>query len=107
MSTINSVFLIGNVAKDPEMKVSPNGGKIAIYTLATNHVYLGPNGERNDEAEFHRCVAFGKLAEIFEKYVTKGKKLHIQGRLRTRNWENEDGKKQYLTEIITEKVVIL
>lgn len=107
MSTINNVQIIGNITASPITKVMTNSVKVTTYNVATNHIYTGPNGEKNSEVEYHRCVAFGNLAEVIEKYITTGKKVYVQGRLKTKKWETETGEKKQVTEIITEKIVIL
>lgn len=108
MSTLNQVNLIGNLVKEAEVKEGLSGNSIVTFTIATNHVSQGQNGERKEEAEFHNCVAFGKIGEIVSKYGKKGQKVYVLGRIRTRSWDDQaTGTKRYRTEIIVEKFTML
>ena len=106
MNSLNKVQLIGNVTATPEIKETPSGQKVASFSLATNRTYKDANGEKQDQAEYHNIVVWGKLADITEQYVTKGKKLYIEGRLQTRSWETDSGKR-YKTEIVGESLLML
>lgn len=100
---LNQVNLIGRVTADPEVKSLPSGISVANFSLATNRVWKNDKGEKQEDVQFHNIVAFGKTAEIAEKYVSKGMLLYVGGRIQTRSWEDKDsGKKVYRTEIILE-----
>lgn len=105
--SINKVTLIGTVGRDPEMRFTPGGNAVANFSMATNESYNDKNtGQRVENTEWHRLVAFGKLAEIIQQYVTKGGKLYIEGKLKTNEWE-KDGIKRYSTDIIANEMVML
>jgi len=106
MNSLNKVQLIGNVTAQPEIKETPSGQKVASFSLATNRVYKDANGEKQDQAEYHNIVVWGKLADITEQYITKGKKLYIEGRIQTRSWDSDSGKR-YKTEIVGESLMML
>lgn len=99
---INKVILYGNLTKDPELKSLPSGMHVNSFSLATNRSTKDASGAKKDIAEFHNVVAFGKQAEIIHQYVKKGSALYIEGRLQTRSWDGQDGKKNYRTEVILE-----
>lgn len=106
MNSLNRVSLIGNVTAQPEIKETPSGQKVASFSLATNRSYKDANGEKQDQAEYHNIVVWGKLADITEQYITKGKKLYIEGRIQTRSWDSDSGKR-YKTEIVGESLLML
>ncbi len=106
-NSLNKVQLIGNLTKDPELRQTPNGNSVCSFTVATNLTWKDSNGQRQDKAEFHNVVSWGKLAEICGQYLQKGKKVYIEGRLQTRDWEAEDGSKRYKTEIVAENMIML
>jgi single-strand DNA-binding protein len=104
---VNKVILIGSVGKDPEQKNLPSGGMVVNFSLATSESWKDKQtGEQQELTEWHRCVCFGKLAEIIAQYVKKGSKLYIEGSLRTRSWEQE-GVKRYATEIVVSEMQML
>ena len=107
MRTVNKVILIGNVTRDPMVKSTEGGKKLAMFTLATNRYYKTSDGENRSEAEFHNCVAWGNLAEKAEQFLTKGKLIYIEGRLKTRVIEKENGEKNYKTEVVVGNVIFL
>lgn len=96
---VNKVILIGNVGADPEVRYLDGGVAVARFSLATTESYKNKNGERVDQTEWHNIVLWRNLAEIAEKYVKKGMKLYIEGRIRNRTWEDQNGVKKYMTEI--------
>ena len=106
MASLNKVLLIGNVGKDPEIKVLENGNKLANITLATSMVYTDRNGQKKEETEWHTVVTYGKLTDVVEKYIRKGSLLYIDGRLHTRSWD-DNGKTRYKTEIIANGIQML
>ena len=98
MSGINKVILIGRLGKDPEVRAFEGGTKKAFFTLATSEIYKDKEGKKVEQTEWHNIVCWRNLAEIAEKYLTKGKQIYLEGRLRTRSWE-DNGVKKYVTEI--------
>lgn len=102
---INKAIIIGRSTKDAEMRSTSTGKQVATFTLAVDRDYKNAQGER--EADFIPCVVWGKLAEIAGKYVTKGKQLAVAGRIQTRNYEDKDGQKRYITEIIVSDMQLL
>ena len=107
MRGVNKVILLGNVGNDVESKVMPSGGTVVNFSVATSESWKDKNtGEQKEAVEWHRCVCFGKLAEIIAQYVKKGSKLYIEGSLRTRSWE-KDGAKRYATEIVVSEMQML
>ena len=103
----NQVSLIGRVGQDPEIKVLDNGVKIAKFSLATNDYYLTRDGERKEQTQWHNIVAWGKNAEVVERYVTKGRLVGVEGKLEYRQYENKDGRKLYFTEIRANDLLLL
>jgi len=102
---LNKVIIIGNLTRDPELKSLPSGVQVTNIGVATNRVWKDKEGNKQETAEFHNVVAFGRTAEIINQYLRKGSSVLIEGRLQTRNWEDkETGKKMYRTEIVTESM---
>ncbi len=101
------VILSGNMGKDPDIKYMDNGKPKASFTFATNETYTDKDGNRQTRTEWHNIVAWGKVAELIEKYVRKGDKLLIQGKIQYRSWDDRDGNKKYITEIIAEEIQLL
>lgn len=99
---LNKVFLIGNLTRDPELRAIPTGTKVVQLGLATNRTWKDQSGARKEATEYHNVVAFGRQAETLAQYCKKGSSLYIEGRLQTRSWEGQDGKKNYRTEIVLE-----
>ena len=99
---LNKIFVLGNVTRDPEVRALPSGQQVTNFSIATNRFYTSQAGEKKQEVEFHNVVCFGKLADISSRYLTKGSLVLIEGRIKTRNWTNAQGVKQYRTEIIAE-----
>lgn len=99
--SLNRVMLIGNCGKDPEIRTMQNGGKVANVSIATSESWKDKStGEKKEKTEWHRVVIFGPLADIVERYVTKGSKLYLSGSLQTRKWTDKDGAEKYGTEIV-------
>lgn len=107
MSLRNQVQLIGNLGNDPEIIKLESGKKLAKFSIATNESYQNKQGERVTETEWHNIVAWGKTADIIEKYVGKGKEVIIKGKLTTRSYETKEGEKRYNTEIVCDELVML
>lgn len=104
---VNKVVLIGNSGQDPEVRHLDSGVAVANFNLATNENYKDKNGERVTQTEWHRIVLWRGLAEVAEKYVKKGELLYIEGKLRTRSWDDKDGIKRYTTEIYADEMKML
>ena len=106
--SVNKVILIGNLGKDPEVKVTPSGTPVAKFTLATNERYKDKNGQWQDRTEWHNLVAWQRTAEIIGEYVKKGSKIYVEGRLQTSSWDDKStGEKMYGTEIFVNVLVLL
>ena len=103
----NRVQLIGRVGQDPEVKNLERGKKVATITIATNDAYYKDNGDKVEQTEWHRVTAWGKTAEIIEKYVTKGKEIAIEGKLTHRSYDDKNGEKRYVTDIVVNEVLLL
>lgn len=101
---LNKAFILGNVTRDPEARSMPNGGQVTSFGLATNRFYTDASGQKQQDVEFHNVVCFGKLADISSRYLNKGSLVLIEGRIKTRNWQNAQGIKQYRTEIVAENM---
>jgi len=103
----NKVQLIGHVGQDPEVKDLEGGKKVANLTLATNDYYTNDKGEKVENTEWHKVAAWGKIAEIIEKYVVKGKEIVVEGKLTHRSYEDKDGTKRYVTEVVANDILLL
>jgi single-strand DNA-binding protein len=103
----NRVQLIGNVGNDPEIKTLENGRKLANLSIATNEKYTNDKGEKVEQTEWHRVTAWGKTAEIIEKYVAKGKEVAVEGKLTHRSYDDKNGEKRYVTEVIVNEILLL
>jgi single-strand DNA-binding protein len=103
----NRVQLIGRVGQDPEVKNLEGGKKVATITIVTNDAYYKDNGDKVEQTEWHRVTAWGKTAEIIEKYVTKGKEIAIEGKLTHRSYDDKNGEKRYVTDIVVNEVLLL
>lgn len=109
INSLNKVILIGRLGQNPELRYLPQTERaVARFTLATNERYFNPNtNESNIRAEWHRIVAWGKLAEFCEKYLTQGKQIYLEGKLRTRSWQDREGNKRFTTEIEAKNIIFL
>ena len=108
MSTLrNKVQLIGNLGKDPEIVNFDGDKKLAKFTIATNETYKNQKGEKVTDTQWHNVVAWGKTAEIIENYVTKGKEVAIEGKLTSRSYDDKEGIKRYITEVVCNELVML
>lgn len=103
----NKVQLIGHVGQEPEIKIFGEGKKVANITLATNDFYTNDKGEKVEQTEWHRITAWGKIADIIEKYVPKGKEIAIEGKLTHRSYDDKDGNKRYVTEVVAHDILLL
>lgn len=104
--SLNKVQLIGNLGKDPELKYTPSGVAVATFSIATSESWKDQEGNQQEKTEWHNIVAWRKLAEICGEYLKKGKKVYIEGKLQTRNYE-KDGIKRYVTEIVADQLIML
>ncbi len=105
--SVNKAILVGYVGNDPEVRYIDNGIPVCNFRLATSEVYKNRNGERITSTEWHNVVLWRGLAEVAEKYVKKGTQLYVEGRIRTRSWDDKDGNKRYTTEIIGDNMQLL
>ena len=103
----NRVQLIGNVGNDPEVKTLENGKKLAHVSIATKDYCKNDKGERVEQTEWHRITAWGKTAEIIEKYVVKGKEIAVEGKLTHRSYDDKNGEKRYITEVVVNEILLL
>ncbi len=104
---VNKVILVGNLGADPELKYLPSGVPVVNFSLATSESWTDKDGERQERTEWHRLVLWRKLAEIAEKYLRKGSKLYVEGKLQTRSWDDQSGQKRYTTEIVVNDMQML
>ncbi|UCG13280.1 MAG: single-stranded DNA-binding protein [Deltaproteobacteria bacterium] len=107
MASLNRVLLIGNLGADPELSYTPSGTAKATMRLATHEVWTNKEGEKGERTEWHRVIAWGRLAEICGEYLAKGRQIFIEGRLQTRSWEDRDGNKRWTTEIVASGMQML
>jgi single-strand DNA-binding protein len=107
MSGVNKAILLGNLGKDPEIRNLESGAKVATFSLATNRSYKAQDGRKIEETEWHNIVLWGPQADLAEKFLTKGKQVFIEGRIRTRQWDDKEGIKRYTTEIVGENITFL
>jgi single-strand DNA-binding protein len=108
MAGINKVIIVGNLGRDPEMRYTPDGTPVATFSIATSEAWQDKEtGERREKTEWHRIVAYRRLAEICGEYLAKGKQVYIEGKLQTREWEDQQGAKRYTTEIIAQNMQML
>ncbi len=101
---INKVIVYGNLTRDPELKALPSGMKVCSISIATNRVWKDKNGARQESADYHNVVVFGRQAETTAQYLKKGAGVMVEGRLQTRSWDDKDGQKKYRTEIVADRV---
>jgi single-strand DNA-binding protein len=109
--SLNKVTLIGNLGNDPEVRSTSGGNRVATFSLATSRSWNGPTGDRQEKTEWHRCVVWNtktsQLADIVEKYVKKGDKLYVEGRIEYRQWQDKEGQTRYSTEINVRELIML
>jgi single-strand DNA-binding protein len=104
---LNKVQIIGRLTRDPEVRTTPNGANVASFSVATGLAWTDQSGQKKEQTEFHNVVAWRKLGDIVAQYLKKGSQVYIEGRLQTRSWEGQDGKKNYRTEIVAENMIML
>ena len=105
--SLNKTTLIGNLTRDPELRYTPQGSAVCSFGVATNRQWVTESGEKKEDAEFHRIVAWNKLAEICAQLLKKGRKVFVEGRLQTRNWTTQDGQPRQTTEIVITQMILL
>jgi len=105
--SLNKVELIGNLTRDPELRYTPQGTAVCTFGLATNRSWTTDSGEKKEEVEFHRIVAWNKLGELCGQLLSKGRKVYVEGRLQTRKWSGQDGVERTTTEIVINDMIIL
>ncbi|MCC7004911.1 single-stranded DNA-binding protein [Candidatus Nomurabacteria bacterium] len=101
---LNKAFVIGNLTRDPELRAIPSGTQVASFSVATNRVWKDKNGAKQESADFHNIVVFGRQAETVAQYLKKGSNVLVEGRMQTRSWDAQDGTKKYRTEIVADRV---
>lgn len=104
---LNKVLIIGRLGREPEMRYTPSGRPVTSFSVATSRTWTTPDGDRREETEWFNVVAWGNLAEICKQQLTKGQQVYVEGRLQTRRWEDNEGKKHYTTEIVASEMIML
>jgi single-strand DNA-binding protein len=104
---LNKVMIIGKLGRSPEMRYTPSGRAVTSFSVATSRSWVNAEGERREETEWFNVVAWGNLAEICKQYLTKSQQVYVEGRLQTRGWEDQTGKKHYRTELVANEMIIL
>jgi single-strand DNA-binding protein len=104
---LNKVIIIGNVGRDPEMRYTPSGRPVTSFSVATTRTWASAEGERREETEWFNVVAWGNLAEICKAHLIKGQQVYVEGRLQTRGWEDDQGKKHFRTELVANEMILL
>lgn len=104
---LNKVMIIGNLGRDPEMRYTPSGRPVTSFSVATSRSWTSSEGERREETEWFNVVAWGNLAEICKAHLSKNQQVYVEGRLQTRGWEDEDGKKHFRTELVANEMILL
>lgn len=107
MVSVNRMIIIGNLGSEPEMRFTPNGRPVTSFSVATNRRYTTSDGERREETEWFTVVTWGRLAEQCNQYLSKGRLVYVEGRLRSHSWEGQDGQKRYRNEIVADRVSFL
>jgi single-strand DNA-binding protein len=106
-NSLNKVMVIGNLGADPEMRFTPSGNPVTSFRIAAGRVFNSPEGERKEETEWFNVVTWNKTAELCNQFLTKGRKVYVEGRLQTRSWDGQDGQKHYKVEVIASQVLFL
>ncbi|MFQ6015386.1 MAG: single-stranded DNA-binding protein [Anaerolineae bacterium] len=104
---LNKVMIIGNLGRDPEMRYTPSGRPVTSFSVATGRSWVTSEGERREETEWFNVIAWGTLAETCNQYLSKGRKVYIEGRLQTRSWEDQNGQRHYRTEVVANDMIML
>lgn len=106
-TSLNRVFLIGNLTRDPELRYIPSGQGVTTFTVATNRTYMSPSGEKKEDVSFIRVVTWGRSAEVCNEYLKKGSQVFVEGRLQSRSWQAQDGSKRSTMEVVAQRVQFL
>ena len=107
MSSVNKIFILGNCGQEPQVKTFDNGDSITNFSIATSDQWTDKSGEKRESTEWHNCVAYRQLAKIASDFIKKGSKVFVEGRIKTRSWDNKEGVKQYRTEVEVLKLLVL
>lgn len=107
MAGVNKVILVGNLGKDPEIRQLENGTKVASFSLATTESYKGKDGNKVEQTEWHNIVLWRGLAEVAERFLKKGNTIYVEGKIRSRSWEDKEGNKRYTTEIVGDNMTMI
>jgi single-strand DNA-binding protein len=107
MAGLNKVQIIGNLGQDPEMRFTANGRAVSTFSVAVNRSYTTGEGERREETEWVRVVAWARLAELVSQYLTKGRLVYVEGRMQTRQWDDKEGQRRYTTEVVAQDIQFL
>ncbi len=108
MASVNKVILVGNLGKDPEVRATPSGQNVAKFSIATTDRWKSKvNGQMEEKTEWHNIVAWGRLAELCRDYLAKGRSVYVEGSLQTRTWDDKEGKKHYMTEVVAQTIQFL
>ena len=107
MASLNKVFLIGNLTRDPELRYIPSGSAVATFTVAVNRVFKSQTGEKKEQTSFIRVVVWGRRAEVSGEYLSKGSPVFVEGRLQSRDWETQDGQKRNTVEVVADNIQFL
>ena len=107
MRSLNKVMLIGNLGADPEVRKTQSGQTVATLRLATNESWGDRDGNRQEKTEWHRVIAWARLAEVVEQYLRKGKQIYVEGRIQTRQWQDQQGQNRYTTEVVAQSIMML
>ncbi len=105
--SLNKVMLIGNLTRDPELRYTPTNTAVCTFSIATNRNWVDGNGQKQEDVQFHRLVAWAKLGEICAEILHKGRKVYVQGRLQTRNWQTKEGEEKQTTEVVVDEMIAL
>jgi len=104
---LNRLTIIGSLGRDPEMRYTPSGKPVTSFSVVVGHTWTGGDGERREEHEWFNVVAWGKLAEICKSHLKKDQQVYVEGPIRTRGWEDKEGKRHYRTEVVADKMIVL
>jgi single-strand DNA-binding protein len=107
MSSLNKIMLIGHLGKDPEIRYTADGSPVATFSLATSESWTDKNGSRQEHTEWHTVVAWSRLADLAKRFLSKGRQVYVEGRIRSRDWTDRDGNKRRSTEVIASQIVLL
>ncbi len=107
MSSLNKILLIGNLGKDPEIRYTSDGAPVATFSLATSENWTDKSGNRQEHTEWHTIVAWNRLADLAKRFLFKGRQVYVEGRLRSRDWNDRDGNKRRTTEVVATQIVLL